>query len=75
MPSPSFQNQDSSPNSLAWYSGSIRCEAFQQERAEEGQDNSEKFLELMKEEDPQIQEVLQVLRMGNKSNYTLFIRW
>lgn len=40
---------------------------------DEGQDNSEKFLELMKEEDPQIQEVLQVLRMGNKSNYTLFI--
>ena len=53
----------------------IHCEAFQQERVEEGQDNSEKFLELMKEEDPQIQEVLQVLRMGNKSNYTLFIRW
>lgn len=53
----------------------IRCEAFQQERAEEGQDNGEKFLELMKEEDPQIQEVLQVLRMGNQSNYTLFIRW
>ena len=30
---------------------------------------------MMKEEDPQVQEVLQVPRMGNNSNYMLFILW
>ena len=52
----------------------IHCKAFQWRRVEEGQDSA-KGIARTDEEDLQLQEALQVLKMGNDTNYTLFILW